>query len=611
MSLSLSTLTTSLSLLRGTPSFSTLPSSGTAASPAVLGLAALRAPSISVPKTSDPYVNGLLSGTKWSTPSLSYGFPETSSAYEYTGEAQNHFHALTITQRAAVERALHAYSSVANVTFMNNATAATADLRFAYSDRPSTAWAYTPTSSVQGGDVWFNYSTGNYADPKVGNYAYDTILHEVGHALGLKHAHETAGSMPTLPAGHQSMEYTVMSYSSYVGASTRSGYTNQSDSYAQTLMADDMAALQSLYGANFTTNADDTTYAWNPTTGEMSLNGSVQGAPSGNRVLAAIWDGGGNDTYDFTSYASDLKVDLNPGGWTTTSTGQLADLKYDGTKKAVGNIANARLYQKDARSLIENAIGGNGNDTISGNQGNNRLQGGAGIDTLKGGTGNDVLIGGTGTDLLDGGSGIDTVDFSGAAAGVSLSLQRGGTLGDAAGDTFRSIERVIGTAFADNVTGSSVADELLGGEGDDTIDGGAGNDRLSGGAGNDVLSGGAGSDTLTGGAGSDTFVFKSAAEIGKASGLRDAVADFTVAEDVIDLSSIDANTRAIGKQSFNLLADAGAAFTSIGQVRYRYETTAAGDRTIVEGNIDASLGADFVIELTGHITNLTHLNFRF
>ena len=80
---------------------------------------------------------------------------------------------------------------------------------------------------------------------------------------------------------------------------------------------------------------------------------------------------------------------------------------------------------------------------------------------------------------------------------------------------------------------------------------------------------------------------------------------------MIDLSSIDANTRAIGKQSFNLLADAGAAFTSIGQVRYRYETTAAGDRTIVEGNIDASLGADFVIELTGHITNLTHLNFRF
>ena len=95
-----------------------------------------------------------------------------------------------------------------------------------------------------------------------------------------------------------------------------------------------------------------------------------------------IWDGGGNDTYDFSNYTTSLKIDLQPGSWTTASTGQLADLGNGHV--AIGNIANALLYQNNPTSLIENAIGGSGNDTVTGYTANNALTGGAGNDTIDG-----------------------------------------------------------------------------------------------------------------------------------------------------------------------------------------------------------------------------------
>ena len=74
----------------------------------------------------------------------------------------------------------------------------------------------------------------------------------------------------------------------------------------------DIAALQEMYGANYTTNGGDTVYKWSATTGEMSINGVGQGAPAGNKIFMTIWDGGGNDTYDFSNYATNLTVNLSP-----------------------------------------------------------------------------------------------------------------------------------------------------------------------------------------------------------------------------------------------------------------------------------------------------------
>jgi serralysin len=345
----------------------------------------------SVTPSSNVYVNALLGGYKWASGSLTYSFPASYSYYESSygsNEPSRNFEALNTTQQGVVRAAFANFAAVANVTFseLTGASAANATLRLAMSDAPSTAWAYMPSTGAAGGDSWYNNASGVYDNPKKGNYAYATFLHEIGHALGLEHPHENA--MPTSGDG---MEFTVMSYRAYEGAPL-TGYTNESWGFAQSLMMYDIAAMQHLYGANFTTNSGNTTYSWSPTTGQAFINGVAQSAPGANRVLQTVWDGGGNDTYDFSNYATNLDVDLRPGQWITTSSAQLARLHYHGSQIAEGNIANALQYSGDVRSLIENAVGGGGNDTIIGNAADNRLRGGGGDDVLDGGDGKDTAV---------------------------------------------------------------------------------------------------------------------------------------------------------------------------------------------------------------------------
>ncbi|MFC5067711.1 M10 family metallopeptidase C-terminal domain-containing protein [Flaviflagellibacter deserti] len=482
--------------------------------------------------TGNAYIDGVLGDVKWAVSTLTYSFPTSASYYGTNygeGEPLNQFAALNSTQQATVRSALTMFSSVANITFAEKAESATqhADLRFAMSNDPSTAWAYLPSTAAEGGDAWFNKSSGWYSNPAKGNYANATFLHEIGHSLGLEHAHEHY----VMPQDRDSMEYTIMSYRSYVGASTTGGYTNETGGYAQSLMMYDIAALQHMYGANFNTLSDSTTYRWSATTGEMFIDGVGQGVPVSNRIFQTIWDGGGVDTYDLSAYTTNLKLDLRPGEWTTTSSAQLAKLKWDGSKLAAGNIANALQHDGDARSLIENAVGGSGHDTIIGNQAANSLNGGAG---------DDKLTGGAGADILDGGLGTDTACFSGLSTLYSCSqLADGwlqisdlrGSIPDGVDKTwsiefFQFADKTL--SFADllagtpstvdqtptttlTLTGDGAANILNGGLGNDVLDGRAGNDKLNGFGGDDLLFGGAGSDRLDGGAGTDTASYETAA----------------------------------------------------------------------------------------------------
>ena len=315
---------------------------------------------------------------------------------------------LLLVQQAATASILNMYSAVANVTFtqITETSTQSADLRYAESSQPSTAWGYYPSTSPEGGDAWFS-SSGLYNNPVVGNYAWLTIIHETGHLLGLKHPQDVMGSFGAVPASLDSLEYSVMSYRSYTGASTTQGLTNATWSFPTTLMIYDIAALQYMYGANYSTNSGDTVYKWNPTTGQETINGVAQIAPGGNTVFMTIWDGGGNDTYDFSNYTTNLSVNLQPGSWTTASTVQLANLGNGHT--AIGNIANAYLNNNNPASLIENAIGGSGNDTIIGNAADNKLTGNAGNDTL------------------DGVSGIDTAVYSGPSSAYQVTQNADGS----------------------------------------------------------------------------------------------------------------------------------------------------------------------------------------
>ncbi|MFV2002622.1 MAG: calcium-binding protein, partial [Paracoccaceae bacterium] len=145
-----------------------------------------------------------------------------------------------------------------------------------------------------------------------------------------------------------------------------------------------------------------------------------------------------------------------------------------------------------------------GDDTLLGRNGADTLIGRDGDDALDGGPGDDVLQGGAGADTLDGGDQTDTASYQNAADAIRADLNfQGRNSGDAAGDSFTSIEDISGSSWGDAIYGD-IGDNTLWGNGDaDWLVGRAGDDALYGGGGDDVLQGGAGADLLDGGSGTD------------------------------------------------------------------------------------------------------------
>jgi serralysin len=375
------------------------------------------ATSVGVSETGTRSLDALLSGTRWSG-TITYSFPDSRSDYE-TGyaEATDAFTQVSFAQRQAARFILDGHSpysggpkmALMGVEGFTNASLSDsgfdgADIEIGQSASANpTAYAYYPGNSPYGGDVWFGDSY-DYRSPEVGNYAFLTILHELGHALGLKHPHEASGvSGATAATARDALEYSVMSYKSYPGQAAV-GYTNETFGFPQTYMVDDIAALQALYGADYTTRGGNNVYSWSPTTGETYVDGVGYGAPGGgaggsaNRVFLTVWDGGGIDTYSFANYTAALAIDLRPGSFSTTGMAQRAYLGNG--HYAQGNIYNALLHEGDPRSLIENAIGGSGDDRITGNDAANKLEGRVGSDILDGLLGSDVLVGGAGADTF-------------------------------------------------------------------------------------------------------------------------------------------------------------------------------------------------------------------
>lgn len=205
----------------------------------------------------------------------------------------------------------------------------------------------------------------------------------------------------------------------------------------------------------------------------------------------------------------------------------LAGLKFDANGVLLAASTDTLAAPADDL-IVSNAA------TLSGGFGNDTLVGGAGANTLQGGDGDDMLVGGLGADVLQGGAGVDTVSYLGSdgSTGVTVNLTTNAGSGagsEAAGDTYNSIENVIGSQLADTLTGNDAdnvlkgnggddvlsggsgtglvkglgADVLIGDDGNDTLTGGVQDDNLDGGAGNDVLEGGADRDILAGGDGND------------------------------------------------------------------------------------------------------------
>lgn len=172
------------------------------------------------------------------------------------------------------------------------------------------------------------------------------------------------------------------------------------------------------------------------------------------------------------------------------------------------------IYDGSAGRHDGQVHGGAENDLLFGGAGSDNLFGGDGRDVIVGGAGDDFIDGGSGSDTLDGGAGFDTLSFITSLTGAVVDLAQG-TAVSAGQDRVQGFERVIGSAFADQISGSAAAD---------TLEGRSGQDTLVGGGGADTLIGGRGNDTLTGGAGADRIVFS----IGDG---EDVVTDFQAGQD--------------------------------------------------------------------------------
>lgn len=417
------------------------------------------ATAVSVSATNNPEIDGLLSGYKWSG-TISYSFPDSPSDYITNYSSDNEpttsgFSSAPVQMQTATTYAVGLISSYTNATFTFNGTGS-ADIAVAQSPAANpTSYAYYPNNAAAGGDVWFGTSY-NYSQAALGNYYFATAMHELGHAVGLKHSQETGGvANVAVPAAHDDSEYSIMSYRSYQGGPL-TGYTNEAYGYPQTYMANDILALQTMYGANYNTHSENTVYSWSATTGQEFINGVAQPAPGGgaggsaNRVFMTVWDGNGVDTYDLSNYSTAVSINLNPGASSITSTAQLANL---GTSHyAAGNVYNAYLYNNDPRSYIDNAIGGAGNDTLIGNAIANNLNGGNGNDTLTGGGGNDTIIGGAGTDVAvySGNKANYLITYNSTTQTFTVADQRSGTPDGT--DTVSGVENF---QFADGVFAGS------------------------------------------------------------------------------------------------------------------------------------------------------------
>ncbi|MDP2215618.1 M10 family metallopeptidase [Phenylobacterium sp.] len=474
-------------------------------------------------------ISSLLTATRWwGGSTITYSIPREGSTWPGYGPTEEPnipgYGVLNGAQGLRLNAAVETWDKlIARQFVQTDDVSAPGQIRVAFTDVSDadedhdggTSWGfayYPPSYGSAGlaymGDIWISKDKMG-SDFAAGGYDFSALIHELGHAIGLKHPFEDGAVLPT---AYDTTRYTVMSYTEavdslhWVATATATGVRITPTRVApETPMVFDILAVQARYGADPTTATGNTTYSWDP-----------------NRpFFQSIYDAGGIDTFDLSNHTRGSVIDLTPGAYSSiaqfSAEAQIAEMlvRFPWAHAFFNeHILDPETYTWTDNlgiaynTVIENVIGGSGADTILGNSANNEIRGGDGRSYLRGFDGNDQIWGGRDFDDLHGNAGNDTLWGGGGDDWVV-----GG----------KDNDLLHGEAGDDIVYGNLGNDTGYGGDGNDLIRGGQGDDVLFGGPGNDWISGDRGNDTISGGPGAD--IFNTFGEAG-----IDRVLDFNSAE---------------------------------------------------------------------------------
>lgn len=353
-----------------------------------------------------------LSGTN-----ITYSFAKSPIHY-FAGELPSGetyiFQPLGTYLQKALEQTLNYLSQILSITFTQTADTTSATLKIASHNMMLAGYAFAP-GYTNSGVINLNST---YNSSQLGQYGLGTLIHELGHAIGLDHTSGrgefTSGETgsddpPSLPDYLDRSTLSIMSYSKSTFDEARQA------SYS----ALDIRTLISLYGKK--ESNQDTTFKLHFDSG-LSTTAKQS---SLNQITSSQWDiygyapfmitdNGGNDVLDVSDWKGGVRVDLS--GWGVGPTNGVTQ------KWNFNSVTNGTLYSESEPgsamitfypdTVIERVIGSPEADIIIGYSAAEILDGGAGNDQINGGGGNDQITGGGGNDTIDGGIGIDIAKFS-------------------------------------------------------------------------------------------------------------------------------------------------------------------------------------------------------